>query len=139
MRRLRDLVIPLVALASGCTGGGSHRLTVIIVGAGSVVGGVRSTPSGLDCALASGPGGVSRTQCSAEFADGELITLAFVPDGAGQVAQFLIQRAGSDEESCGAVPAAPESCQLVLDADETVTVFPTSIPPPWRSSPRQGG
>jgi hypothetical protein len=131
MRRLRDLIIPFVALTSGCMGDGSHRLTVVIIGAGSVVGGVRSTPSGLDCALAAGPGGVSRKECSAEFADGAQITLAFVPDGAGQVAQFFIKRADSDEQSCGASPAAtPASCQLVLDADETVTVFPTSIPPP---------
>ena len=110
--------------------GDAHRLTVTIIGAGDVVGGVRSTPAGLDCALAIGPGGLATKACTSEFPDGEALTLAFVPDGSSDTAQFFIKRADVDSKNCGEFPASTiQSCQLVLDADVTVAVYPVSAAP----------
>src|SRR5688572_15286090 len=86
-----------------------QQLSVRVRGAGSVLGGVSSSPAGIDCVL-----DIGRTdrECHADFARGKPITLTYTPGGAGRVAQFYILRSGS-WVNCDSAPAsAGLTCDL---------------------------
>lgn len=104
-----------------------RQLSVRVRGAGSVLGGVSSRPAGIDCVLDSMH---SDRECRADFPRGQPIRLTYSPGGAGMVAQFYIWRGGT-WVNCGTTPAsAGLTCDLVLNSDTQVQVFPISIPPP---------
>ncbi len=140
--RILNAIIPFVVVActnhrppadephaaDSSTSASLHRLTVKIRGAGSVVGGVRSEPAGIDCVLEVGAGGSAEQECTTDLPVGQAVTLTFVPGGAAQTAQFSVTRAGT-REVCGGNMAAT-TCQLQLDGPTSVEVFPISVPPP---------
>lgn len=103
----------------------SFELTVRVRGGGAFAGGVRSEPVGIDCHAANQQQDVV-VECAARFVAGQKVTLHHVAGGAAHLGQFHLER-GARPEKC---KMTDQRCELVLDADTVVTVYPISVPPP---------
>lgn len=100
-----------------------------IVGAGSVSGRVMSAPSGIQCVLVTNAGGSNEVACSASFSV-RSVTLSFLPNGAGQTAQFFLSDSKGTRNCLGQPAATGSSCAVSLFENTVVSVYPISIPPP---------
>ena len=138
MKRLRipgsQSLVLLLSVLNGCVPTAEpvamdHHLTVKILGAGSVAGSVKSTPSGIHCVLPPNSGGANQVECSASFS-AYSVTLSFLPGGAGQTAQFFLLDSKGTRNCLDQPASAGTACTVSLLEDTVVNVYPISIPPP---------
>jgi Galactose oxidase-like, Early set domain/Divergent InlB B-repeat domain/Kelch motif len=100
--------------------GGATRYQLSIADGGSTAGGtITSNRGGISCTISAGGGGVSLTgTCDQRYKAGTVVLLTAAPAGGAVLTQWSGCTASSDN---------PLSCQVRMDADETVR--PTFAPP----------